>query len=294
MTFALLTAVAFGATAVIVKRLTEAGLSVPVVAWAQFAFAAPILVLAGCLWGGGVRGPIFWGYAAAGVVGNAVATLAYFRAIRLSSLSVAMPLISLTPLWMFVTSRVMLGEIPTIPGAAGVLAIVGGVYAIGAAEAAVSKRRADLFAPLRALFCDAGARSATFGSVVWAVTSNIDKLALSASDPFTWAAIFTVAMAIVLTPFVPAAFRGRRRFPPSGQAAVFVPLFLLGLAFASMALFQLHAVERIPVQYVIAVKRAGLLAGVFVAVLRREPGLGYRVAGGGLVLAGLVGIAAGG
>ena len=54
--------------------------------------------------------------------------LLYFKAIKRSEISITLPLITLTPLFMLITSPIMIGEFPSLLGLFGILIIVVGTY----------------------------------------------------------------------------------------------------------------------------------------------------------------------
>src|SRR5699024_11133009 len=54
--------------------------------------------------------------------------LLYFKAIKRSQISVSVPLITLTPLFMLLTSPLMIGQFPNALGIVGIVLIVAGTY----------------------------------------------------------------------------------------------------------------------------------------------------------------------
>lgn len=275
------TALLFGLNALPARSLRSSGWSEFHVAWANTAVGLVPLALAAAFWGGGAIREGFWASLAFGVAGNMFAFTLYYRALGLGELSIVLPLVSISPLFMLVTSRIMVGEHVTVGGASGVLLVVAGAWFLGAA-----RDRADLLAPLRALWRDRAARIALLVAFLWSITSNLDKRCVAASDSFTYPAVFSAVTTLAYAPFawwgsrsaVYARSGGRER----GQAA------LLGLLHSTMLLCQMSALGFLPVPYVIAVKRAGLLVGVAADTWRGLPGTRWRLAGALLILAGIV------
>ena len=114
------------------------------VACAGMAIAAlsllPILAIVGIP----KLGPNFWLALTIGGSLNVVAYTLYVKAIRLADLSLMSPLSTLTPLFLLITSPLIVKEIPTIWDAFGVFLIVIGSYVLNlnaAADAFIPKNR---------------------------------------------------------------------------------------------------------------------------------------------------------
>lgn len=279
------TALFFGLNTLPAKRLTDRGWNESSVAWGNFAVRTLFLLVPALLWGKWEFRSGFFSNFSYGIVGNFFAFTLYYRALRKSDISIVMPLVSLSPLFMLVTSRVMLGEVPNRWGYLAIILIVIGAYVLGC-----SKDRSSLTAPLRALWRDAGARTALGVSIIWSVTSNLDKRCVLASDPFTYLLLFGMTMTVLHLPVVFLRDRGRSYRDRSAGG----DLILLGALDAAMVTCQMSALIYLPAPYVIAIKRSGLLVGILVGFLRGEREMKWRISGGILVLIGVVMIVLGG
>jgi len=278
-------AVFFGLNTLPAKRLTDRGWNESSVVWGNFAVRTLILLIPALILARWEFRAGFFTNFAFGVVGNFFAFTIYYRALRKSDISIVMPLVSLSPLFMLITSRVMLDEVPSKWGYFAVALIVIGAYMLGC-----SRDRTSLTAPLRALWRDAGARMALVVSMIWSVTSNLDKRCVLASDPLTYLLLSGVTMTVLFFPIV--LFRDRGRSFRDGSA--WGDLMLLGALDTAMVICQMSALIYLPAPYVIAIKRSGLLVGIFAGFLRGESGMKWRVGGGILVLIGVVTIVLGG
>ncbi len=275
------TAVLFGLNALPARALRRRGWNEFQVAWVNTAVGLVPLLLAAWAWGGGVLRPGFFASLALGVAGNMLAFTLYYRALGIGELSIVLPLVSISPLFMLVTSRVMIGERIPPAGALGVVLIVLGAWFLGAA-----RDRASLLAPLRALWRDPAARIAVFVAFIWSITSNIDKQCVAASDSFTYPAIFS---AVTTLAYAPLAWRRDRGEAMRQASSSTLGLgLMLGLLHSGMILCQMNALGYLPVPYVIAVKRSGLLVGVLAGWWRKEPGIAWRLAGAVIILSGVV------
>ncbi|MCK5082452.1 MAG: DMT family transporter, partial [Candidatus Omnitrophica bacterium] len=101
-----------------------------VVAWGWFFFSLPLLT--GCLIIDGIPplDSLFWKSLIISTVLLTFASILYFKAIKYSDLSIAVPMLAFTPLFLLITSPIILGEFPGFLGIIGVLLIVIGSYVL--------------------------------------------------------------------------------------------------------------------------------------------------------------------
>lgn len=278
---ALATALLFGYNPIPAKRLTRRGWSEFGLSWWNLLTALLVMTPAALLFGRGRIEPIFWPALFLGILGNLVAVTLFYSAIRISPVSIVMPLVSLSPLFMLVTSRLMIGEALTPFGGIGVLFTVAGIHLIG-----LSTGAEGLAGPFRALWRDPGARRALAVAFIWSITSNLDKICVRAADPFTYSSLFALGALILYSPI--AWSRTRLQRPGSVPRAVLHDLGILGLGHSFMLMAQMIAILLLPVPYVIAIKRSGMLLSVVLSGKDGSRRPGMRLGGAAVILLGLV------
>jgi uncharacterized membrane protein len=267
---------------VYVKR-SVAGVRPVLAAWIYSWAAAACLVPAVWLAGVPDLGPGFWPVLSASVLLNALATRFYFRALAASDLSLTVPMLTVTPVLLLLTSPLMLGEVPSAGGLGGVLLVALGSYLLKLSEA-----RRGLLAPLRALLAEKGPRWMLLVAVIWSVSANIDKMGLARSSPLAWLLGVFAGVALALTPAALAALRATGA--PSGRRLR--DAGLVGFFEAASTALQMLALTLAIVPYVIAVKRMSAVFGVLLgSLVFRESGLKERLAGVSLMVAGVFCIA---
>jgi len=247
------------------------------------------LVAAACfcpaLWAAGIpeTGPAFWAALWPGVALGALTLVLYVTALGASDLSLTLPMLTFTPMFMMVTSPLMTGEFPGALGWLGIAAIVAGSYLLNIATA-----RRGIFAPFRALFKERGPRLMLLVAFLWSISGNLDKIGLLGSSPLYWITALYVLIALALTPFALLSLkRGgwpapRDRFDLA--RAGFFEALSIGL--------QMFALTMAIVPYVIAVKRLSVIVGVVLgAVVFKERGLPGRLSGAILMVLGVFFIA---
>lgn len=211
-----------------------------------------------------------------------VASLMYIRAIQVSPLSLTIPFLSLTPVYAMAFSYVMLGERPSPAGGLGVGLICAGAYLLNVG----SVRRGGLMAPFRAIAREPGSMMMMAVSGIYAVTSNLGKMAILHSSPVFYAGSYWAAYCALLT--VVLTFHDRRTLAPAklkGSLKVFIPI---GVAHAAMMLMHMYAITMTQVSYMIAVKRTSMLFSIgFGYLMFRERNVRERALGATVMFAGL-------
>lgn len=254
-----------------------------VVTWSLNASTALLLLPFALLQGIPQFGDRFLFALIAGSLLNATSFLLYIKALRLSDLSKVIPLITFTPLFLLITSPILVGEFPNPWGIVGIVAIVVGAYLLN-----FSQRDRGYFEPFRALMREKGAKFMLLVSFLWSLTSNLDKIGLENSSPLFWVTSVYAANAIWLLPLMltkSAAWGKQIR----GNA---LPLLGIGTFNAIAVACQMTALSLTLVAYVIAVKRTSAVFGVLWGrFLFGESGLQERLTGATIMVAGVAAIA---
>ncbi|MGF1480276.1 MAG: EamA family transporter [Cyanophyceae cyanobacterium] len=138
-------------------------------------------------------GDRFWLALVVSGILNTLAWLMYIKAINSSDLSLTVPLITFTPLFLLVTSPVMVGEYPTSIQAFGILLIVIGSHTLN-----LRQRHQGVFAPFRALLEQTGPKLMLGVAFIWSFTANIDKIGVQNSSPTLWSIALFSAVTVGL------------------------------------------------------------------------------------------------
>lgn len=173
--------------------------------------------------------------------------LLYFKAIKRSELSVTVPLITLTPLFMLITSPIMIGEFPNALGIAGIVLIVAGTYISN-----LNSNQKNVFAPFVSLVKNEGSRYLLIVAFIWSITANIDKIGVEETSPVFWAFTKDFLILFYLIPIL--AVKSRKPFRQINNRKI--GLLLVGFFKSASVLAQMYAIQFILVAYVISIKRA--------------------------------------
>lgn len=215
---------------------------------------------------------------------NILAFTLYFRAIKSADLSLTVPLVTLTPLFLLVTSPIIVGERPTELDAVGVILLIVGSYILN-----FNPRHGFTIAPLKAIALNAGSRTMVGVAFIWSITSNFDKVGTLNSSALFWGTSLFSAIAIGMVPFI------IQRIRQTGLEAIITPLrmqakfvVLAGIFIAIGVSLQFAALTMAPVAQVIAIKRMSALISVGLGYfLFGETGLRERLLGAAIMVSGV-------
>ncbi len=214
---------------------------------------------------------------------NALATILYMRAIKQSDLSIAIPMMAFTPIFLVLTSPLLIGEFPNTFGLIGIILGVIGAYALN-----IKEIHNGYLAPFRALLKQPGPKLMLAAAVIWGITSNYDRIGIQNSSPIFWAIAVNVFMTLVMS--VVLCFKPKenlRQIPANLNY-----LLPIGLFSALSYIAYIIAINFALVSYVISVKRTALIFGVlFGHFIFKEKGVKERLMGAAIMVLGIVLIA---
>lgn len=259
---------------------------VPVISatWAIFLFSFPLIGLAMLVDGVPTVGPRFLPAVLATTVLCVISFSLYVSALHRSDIGLTYPLLALTPVLLVPVEWVLLGDVPGWGGLAGIALAVVGVYLLN-----FGRRQGGILEPLRAIARDSGARRMLAVAALWGVGGALDRVAVLDSSPLFYGTVLSGLVSLAFVPIV--VLRG------GGLAATLRPgirgaLMVQGALFAAMVMCHMAAVDLTLASYVVSVKRSGAIITVIVgALLFRERGTRYRLAGTMVILAGILLIA---
>jgi len=151
-------------------------------------------------------GPGFWPAFAVEIVMEALALGFYLKSLEKTDVSLAVPLLALTPAFLLITSPLITGESISSQGVLGV-----GLAVIGTYVLAMDGEKRNLLSPFRRLASDEGLRLMLLTAAAYSITANYYAIVVRNSSPmFTSAVIETSAFVI----FGALVFRQQRKTGP--------------------------------------------------------------------------------
>jgi uncharacterized membrane protein len=251
-----------------------------IVAWSlrifAFPFILPLLVFTKEM----ELGSRFWPALLAGGTLNIVTTILYMKAIKTSDLSVTVPMVTFTPLFLLLTSPFIVGEVPSLKGVFGILLIVTGSYLLHLKE-----KKKGLLAPFKAIVKEKGPRLMLAVAFIWSITSNIDKVGIQNSSIVHWAIAMHIFSIFAMMPVVWVTSRSSMSQVWKQQKV----LFPMGFVNALKYIFQMAAIQLTLVAYVISIKRTSAILSVVLGFLIfKEKGFRDRLTGSVIMILGVL------
>ncbi len=210
---------------------------------------------------------------------NAVTAVLYIKAIKVSDLSLTVPLVALTPLFMLITSPLIVGEYPKLFDYIGILLIVTGSYLLN-----IKEKSQGYLAPFKALVKEPGPKLMLIVAFLWSITSNFDKIGVKNSSPIFWLFSLFSTMTVLLLPVL------LHKTPnPSRKILKQLPMLAaMGFFNAVGVLCQMQALTLTLVVQVIAIKRTSVLMGVlFGHFIFKEKDIKQRLLGAAIMVFGV-------
>lgn len=223
---------------------------------------------------------VFWWTVCILVPLDAFALYLYMRAIKASPLSLSIPFLSFTPVFMIFTGFLILEEVPNIFGVVGIGCVVIGSYILNAAEA-----RHGYLAPFQAIFKEQGSVLMLIVSLIYSLLAVLGKKAIQHSSPLFFGFFFLGALDLVTLVFFPLFGKIRwgalLRMPNKG--------ICVGLLLYVHVLCHVLAISMIKAVYMISVKRTSVLFSVVYGwLLFKESEISNRILGAFLMFLGVV------
>ena len=251
-----------------------------VVAWSLWFLALPLLIPFLFIIGIPSINPPFWYALPIGGSINIVATVLYMKAIKYSDLSITVPIVAFTPLFLLVTSPLLVNEFPDVFGLIGVLFIVGGSFLLN-----ITQYKEGILEPFKALIRQRGPRLMLLVAFVWSISSNIDKIGVINSSPFLWVTAMAGFVSVIMAPLVLL----RQRTTSTHPVAFLKMLLPIGLVYGLTIINQMNAIQSTLVSYTISIKRTStIFAVIWGYLIFKEQGIRERLVGTVLMVIGVV------
>ncbi|HSS77037.1 MAG TPA: DMT family transporter [Thermoanaerobaculia bacterium] len=241
-------------------------------------------LFAAWVWIDGVAAPApgYLAPALGSIILNVVSNLLFLHGVRVAPISVAIPLLSLTPVFTMLWAIPLLGERPSAAGVAGILLVIAGATWLN-----WPRRRADPALaggdPRRAL---TGAAMVATTALLWSLTSSLDKIAVERAGAPLHSLVLTSGVALAV--FGMLALQGG--LGELGGARRIPGLLVLALVISSAALgLQLLAMPKVFVGTIETVKRGigNCMALIYGRLFFREVVTPSKILAVGLMAAGV-------
>ncbi len=190
----------------------------------------------------------------------------YMLALKKSPLSLSLPFLSFTPVFLIFTGWLILGERPNFWGLLGILLVVGGSYLL-----LLPPQWFDVKVFLRNFGQEKGSVLMLLVAFIYAITSALGKRAILYSSPVFFGIFYYLGLSIFFIPsYVRQPILRQKHILPVGLA--------IGLLTVLMIISHVIAISQTKAVYMISVKRLSPLFGViYGGILLKEKHIKLRL-----------------
>jgi drug/metabolite transporter (DMT)-like permease len=211
-----------------------------------------------------------------------IAMVLYIKALRISPLSLTLPFLALTPVFLIIISYLIIGEKVSFQGSMGIIFLAAGSYTLN-----IHEMQRGIFEPFKAIVKEKGSFLMVGVALIYSVTSSLGKMAIVHSSPLFFGVTYFIAVTVIFAPI--ALWMGKtelKSFIAGGQVK---GLFFPGIFYSVMIASHMIAISLTKVAYMISLKRTSLLIGVMYGYFFfKEKNIGERLSGVVLMLIGFV------
>ncbi len=204
----------------------------------------------------------------------------FMKAIQYSPLSLTVPMFAFTPVFLLLTSPLIISEYPSLIGIGGAILVTAGAYILNLQ----SNNRANPMRPFIAMTKERGPLLMLIVALLLSIIVNVDKIGITNSNVIVWitainlymSGIFLVLMVVkIKNPFTVIKKNIKKLFP-------------IGMFLALTQITAMYAYTLTLVPYAIAVKRSSIMfTSIFGMAFFHERSSKRKLIAIGIMLAGV-------
>lgn len=240
-----------------------------VISWLWILCASPIVVIPGIIYGFADVDKVFWIVVFCRTIIETFAIILYVRALRDSEITLAQPMLGLTPVLVVFVSYFLYGDVPTLIAFLGIILVGIGLYLNN------KQKEKNFFGPFKAIWSNKGVRQMLFVAILWAVTSSLHTLAIRHSDAYTYVGISIPILAVLLTVIILLTRRKEATFAlrtlPVSQ------LLKIGFYDGVTFIAQMIGQGMVQAAYLISIKRLSIVITAFMAKKYLQEDISKRI-----------------
>ncbi len=277
--YSLLTAFTFATSDALTKRILVSR-DEYFVAWVRLLFSLPVFFISLLFIEIPYLNKTFWLATICALPLEITAIILYTKALKVSPISLTMPFLALTPLFLIVMSFFILGERVTLKGGIGIFLMAIGSYALN-----LHKIRQTILEPVKAIFREKGCVLMITVAFIFSITSSLGKMAIENSSPIFFGSFYFILVTFFFTPIA----MGKNKGKISIAKKEIIPLIPVGITYSMMILFHMLAMSLSNVAYMISIKRTSLLFSILYGhFLFKEEKIAEKVLGSIIMFLGFV------
>ncbi len=216
----------------------------------------------------------------------------YMLALKFSPISLTVPFLSFTPVFMIVTGWIILGEKINLAGMAGIFCVVVGAYLLNLQD--INK---GLLRPFKVIFHEKGCVYMLIVAFIYSISASFGKKVILLSEPVFFSCFYYIVLGLIIPPVFflisKGSFKERINSVFPGFKGIIWAWLLNGIITSIMIVTHSLAISMVNAAYMIAVKRTNVIFTIFYGkFLFKEENIFYRFLGSILMILGICIIAA--
>ncbi len=250
------------------------------VAWIKLLFSLPLLLVSLLFVEIPQLDRTFWLATLCAIPLEIAAIILYTKALKVSPISMTVPFLALTPIFLIFTSNIILGERVSVYGGAGILLMAVGSYSLN-----IHLIRVNVLEPVKAIFREKGSVMMIIVASIFSITASLGKMAIEHSSPIFFGCFYFIIVTLIFTPI--ALIMNKSKIEIAKKDIV--PLVSIGITYSMMIIFHMLAMSLSNVAYMISIKRTSLLFSMFYGyIIFKEEKIAEKTAGCIIMLAGFL------
>jgi len=209
-----------------------------------------------------------------------LAQILMIKSLKMSNLSISVPMLSFTPVFLLLTSYLMLNEFPTFAGLLGVLLVVAGSYVLN-----INELKQGYLEPIKAIFRNKGGFYMIIVAFLYSLCANLGKIGVNLSNAvyymFIFYLIYSILLLIVFFKTIKSnitTLRANLNYFALGGFSTAASEILVGIAYKYSI-----------VPYIISLKRTSILFSVLIGIfLFKEKNFKEAIIGSTIMFLGVV------
>ncbi len=214
------------------------------------------------------------------ITGDISASLLYMKALKIGEISIVAPLTSFAPIFMVLTSIVILGEPPSKLSLFGILLVSLGSYILG-----IKNLQKGLLKPLTEVLLSKPGIYTICAAFIFSIDTSIAKVSLRYTDIYSFSFWYTLLFAIIF--IILSKILNRPISPKS--IAMRKGSIMIGILFGLGTISFMKAIETANISYVSAIGKVNMVISVIYGrIFFKERNFKNKLIGTIIILAGVI------
>ncbi|HLC60825.1 MAG TPA: EamA family transporter [Candidatus Nanoarchaeia archaeon] len=209
-----------------------------------------------------------------------IAQMLMIKSLEVSNLSISIPMLSFTPVFLLLTSYLMLNEFPSLAGLFGVLLVVLGSYVLN-----IHGAKHGYLDPVKSIFKNKGIFYMVIVAFLYSLCANLGKIGVNLSNPAYYMFMFYLIYSMLL--FVIFYKKVKSNITILGKNLNYFVFGGFSTAASEILIGIAYKYSIVP--YIISLKRTSILFAVLIGIfLFKEKNIKQAILGSAIMFVGVL------